>query len=520
MPFPTTAVMTRRQRLGWLLRANRMCGAREEHHQLRDFAAAYAHCGPDTVSLSTLSRWETGVSDLSYTGVRRYERLLGLPPLSLVSVCDTTSRYLTPPGRCAPLLGRPPLGREKLDELIDRARGGDVMSGADWDDLSDLMARHPGMVISPAGAWTELAERLLTEMSIADGYFWMARAEALNRLMAHPVGQEAAIAVAAAAAADESVQSMIGTVTIFDASAHPAASACVVRHVTHPVTDRTFYGGLLASAKKLRFGHLDQHQVGLLVPVLLDLVGHGHRLNEASLAATLLRMLPADVTRRIGDRLWQRTVALLGQPGAAGSAVGRVTAETTAETTGAGGGFTDRLLPGLVSELLYDPVFDMRLYTCFLVNATPYRLPMARALARELGRAGRAGATDRSIALLEALRVLGDETQRRQVERLLLTPGVPPAVANSAAYALGHIGGRSCDEYWDRLTSTYLNRWRCTRSQVDASILDRVVYALGMSDRLDLLGRLGTETAVPTRVRQAVLWWTGLPDHIRLSART
>ena len=435
------ATLTRRRRLGWLLRANRTYRPDIEPRHLREFSAACGERGY-RVSPSTLSRWENGRVDPTYEGVACYERVLELAPRSLVAVCDTVSRYLTPPGRSAPVLARSTIAVGRLDTLLDRALGGDRMTAVDWDDLTCAIAGRPDLRLAPTRAWDELAARLLTEMSIADGYYWMVRAEALNRLMAHPVGQSAAISVAATAAADRSIQSLIGTVTVFDASADHAASAHVIRHLTSPVTDRTFYGGLLASAKKLRFGHFGASQVAGLLPVLLDVVTAARgSANEALLAAILVDTLPPNRTRRLGVSARRVIAGLLARLEMADPAVHRIRAEVAAEVAAPDGGVIDPVFPVLVRELLHDPVFDVRLYTCFLIDATPLRVPLASALGRELTRSVRCGAVDRSVILLEALRVLGSGEQRRQIERLLATPGLPHPVANSAAYALGHIRG-------------------------------------------------------------------------------
>ncbi|MFD1049781.1 hypothetical protein ACFQ1S_31740, partial [Kibdelosporangium lantanae] len=47
--------------------------------------------------------------------------------------------------------------------------------------------------------------------------------------------------------------------------------------------------------------------------------------------------------------------------------------EATPKCAAFGQDIVDPLFPALVRELLHDPVFDMRLYTCFLIDATPFR---------------------------------------------------------------------------------------------------------------------------------------------------
>ncbi|MFD1045241.1 hypothetical protein ACFQ1S_06365, partial [Kibdelosporangium lantanae] len=322
---------------------------------------------------------------------------------------------------------------------------------------------------------------------------------------------------AAHAAADRSVQSLIGTVTVFDASAHRTASAHVIRHLTSPVTDRTFYGGLLVSAKKLRFGHFHTGQLHGLLPVLVDVLSSVRDApNEALLAASLLAMVPPAHTPRLSTRMRAAIASLRARLAVPDPAVDRICTAVSSEFAAFGQDIVDPLFPALVRELLHDPVFDMRLYTCFLIDATPFRAPLSRALGQELTRSVRSGAVDRSVILLEALRVLGGSDQRRQIERLLSTPRLPLPVANSAAYALGHIRGRTTDQEWRLLIA----RFRDRTSPADISIMDRVVYALGMSNRLDLIQSIEVDPVVARSVRLAARWWIDLPQHLIASART
>lgn len=181
--------------------------------------------------------------------------------------------------------------------------------------------------------------------------------------------------------------------------------------------------------------------------------------------------------------------------------------------------FRDPMLPRLIDELLCDPVFDVRLYAAFLLYATPYRQPLGRALGQELVAARHSGNTQLVVTLLEALRILGGPEERRHVERLLLAPSTPSGIRDTAASALGHIGGASREDYWTLALRTARQRWRQTPTGAEASVLDRLVYALGMADRRALLRAVTADSTLPDRVRSAARWWITLPSHIRHSAR-
>ena len=110
--------------------------------------------------------------------------------------------------------------------------------------------------------------------------------------------------------------------------------------------------------------------------------------------------------------------------------------------------FTDDLLPTLIDEMLFDPVSDVRLYASLLIDATPYRQPVAAAVAVELAKPQVVGDVTLAGSMLSALRVLGGPPQRPLIERLVLATGLPAAVPAAAARHIGHVGGSSVDGFW------------------------------------------------------------------------
>src|SRR5664279_2040075 len=75
--------------VGWLLRSNRRFGPDAGLRNGRSFAAAFsADAGTGRTAPSHITRWENGSLLVSRATVRRYERLLGLTPESLVTVRD------------------------------------------------------------------------------------------------------------------------------------------------------------------------------------------------------------------------------------------------------------------------------------------------------------------------------------------------------------------------------------------------------------------------------------------------
>lgn len=431
----------------------------------------------------------------------------------MVAVADTILRF-SGKVRPEPVLERPGVDQEELsreiDVRVDSAVRGDVLSGADWDVVTELLCRRPYTVLSPKSTWAALAERLLVEMAVSDGVSWMLRAEAYQRLMAHPLGGPAAVATAANAADDTGVQSMVGLVSVFDSAVSREATAHVVRHLRHPRTDRAFAGALLACVRKVRdrhFGPAEMAEVGRVITDLLS-GGRSHRL-----ASSVAHLLPAHVRGRFGRRTWTAAVRCLGLEDNARRTVTRIVASARVGLPHDGG----TLLPALVDEALNAPVFDERLYALFTLYSTPFRAPVARELATMLRHDRPDAATIAS--LLEALRVLGGPGERRVVESLLVSRALPSPVRDTAASALGHIAGTSSRAFWRAAIDVAL-RGLAEGLTSEISVLDRLVYALGMADDLVLLAEVASDARVPHNVRAAARWWHSIPDHIRQSART
>lgn len=523
-------------RVAWLLRVNRLY-ADDEHWAVASRFAEAFHGGswPRPASESTISRWETGALRAPYLAVRRYEELLRLPHGGLVSTIDTILRYAAPAGRPVSGLERPaqdsPGGVDRIEDLVDRACGTGEMSGADWDELTTRLAAAPTVVLVPRTTWSRLAERLLSEMIIADGVAWMTRFESLGRLLGHPIGEGAAVATCAQLAADPANQVVVEVICALDMSRHPDASRHVLSQLRHPTREAAQYGALLACVRKLRQGHFTPAQTADLAALAGEFVTDPtHRLVVRPLAAEVLRLAPAAASRRVLERLRRHlaghpalenvlTEGRLASREAARPVVDRLAHAVVAGLPRHVPGFTDRLLPELLDELLYSPVPDVRLYTALLLAASPYRAPLARALAAELVTPGAVHDVGRMPVLLGALRILGTAAERPLVERLIIDGSLPPHVATIAAHAIGHIGGRSEDRFWLHALHRHARQWERERGGGAAATLRGLVYALGIADNRPLLSRVRGDVQLPAPARTAATWWLDIPELILASSR-
>ncbi|WP_410605097.1 hypothetical protein [Amycolatopsis sp. lyj-90] len=432
-------------------------------------------------------------------------------------MADTVARYYRSTAEAAPLIARGEIDDDlvarRLDELIDSVVTGGNVSGPQWNMLTGLLCRKPYAIVSPRRTWETLSERLLVEMAVSDGVHWMHRAEGFQRLLAHPIGGSAAIASAASASADRGVQSMVGTVSVLDSTAAPQASDLVVRHLSSPLTDRTFTGALLACIRKVRQGHFKHGHLVVVCDIVTQLLSGRIPARTTALAGAVLRLLPLDMRRCVPARIWDQLSRELdtAKEVFADDVVATIAA-TTPEAWG------DEVLRQLLCETLFADVFDQRLYAQFMIYSTNYRVPVARELSEVLRRHQRS--TDWAVPLIEALRVIGGPSERRDVERLVLNPMVPVAIRDAGASALGHIGGTSPDGFWQAALTRALETYRQTPGSAAISLLDRLVYAMGMAGNRPALTRVSTCPEIPARVRGSVRWWLSLPSYIQESVRS
>jgi hypothetical protein len=501
-----------------MLRLNRLGAQDRRLVRLSTFAERLTVDSGRAVSISSLSRWENGLTTVPYWAASSYERILGMPPGLLVATADTVYRYHQPPTRTSPQWARQRLPADggNIDDLVDRVAGGGPMTAGDWDRLSGVISGRPELVLTPTSTWARMAERLLLELSIADGLSWMARAEAYHRLIAHPVGQLPAIATAAAAAADPTAQSMIGSLSVFNATSHPDASSVVVGQVVNATSARTFYGALLTSAKKLKYGYYTDRQAADLLPFLVELCERGSW-ERVRLAARLVRQLPRSLLARLSPRL--RRLAAIDDPVWPQDHVQAICDRVVMHLEVSGVPVVDPLLPLVLQDMLSDPVFDVRLCAMFQLYATPYRAAVATVLGEELRTVvRRRGAGQRVESLLESLRVLGAEHERALIELLLTRRDMASDVRDMAAYALGHVGGLSSDAFFRATTGDAVRRWLRYHDAHELSVIDRLVYALGMSRQHHLLAEFVRDPDVPGQVQVAARWWLSLPSYLTESA--
>ncbi len=517
-----------KSRIAWMLRINRLYGPDETWTSGEVFSAAFAGgCHPGTVSESKVSRWETGLTDVPQKAVRRYEQILGLPTWSLVSTADVVGRYLSPAVdalRSADQKCLHAAEEHSLEEFLDRVASSGTLTGAEWYEAARLFTSLPGLLLRRR-EWEDICYRLLVETVAADGDAWRPRFEAYCRLLQHPSAQRFAAAACADWAHSRDSRIFIEPLSLLDGCRHPDAATAVLQQLASPTNEDAFAGALLACIRKAEDGHFSEPQVTAVAKVALSVLSDRPCLNPewCSYATAIVARLPSEVRARV-RRFAHNPVPFADQAARAAlptendcgflrsSIVQRSISLLPREVSR----FVDKVLPALVGELLYSPLADTRLYSAFLIRATPYREPVASSLAWGLGHIRDCHTSQLTVRILEALRILGCTEQRIVAERLSV-PSQPFQVQNAAFRALGHIGGFSDDAFWHERFSLY-SSITCAGNTSSERLLNHAVYAIGMSRNAPELRRIAADRCLTRSVSASAKWWLALPGHMLASA--
>jgi hypothetical protein len=508
-------------RVAWLLRTNRLYGTNEGFAVGSRFAKAFPGKGfRRAIDGAQLTRWEKAVQRAGYPVLRRYEELLNLPPHRLVAVADALYRAAAGrPGRS--LLDRAldadsPELRVRTEQLIDQTRGLGEMAGGDWDELTANLLAMPSVFLYPSTIWNEVVDRLVAEMIIADGVSWLQRSEALHRLLGHPIGEPIVVAACAALVADPGNQVFVDPLTQLEASPHPDAAGKIISQILNPTNDHAFRGAWWSVAEKVGRGHFAPDELAVLsrqaIELLItdqqhpacrlaaaELLRQTDYVGSRALAAAVRKIATVDeVSQQVlrSGRVVSREVARAITAKVARLATGMLPREVLGE---------DPMLLRLLDEMLFHPQISTRSNATFVVGATPYRVPVAQAVALEL--------TNRTIlehpaiapAMVNAISLLGDDRTHGFLQRLVLATGVPSFVSEAALWVLGHTVGCSDDTFWRKAIGRHRGHLTSMRG---------IIYGLGLTRNLRLLQACRVDTTLPGAARLAAAWWLNIPSRI------
>lgn len=478
------------ERLAWLLRVNRVLGEESQFRSARRFAAAFRLGSGGVLSPSQVTRWETAQTSVSGAVIERYENLLGLPQHSLSTAHEAAATFLDGPVAPNRRAGGIDHG---LHELLERACSRGDMRSSDWRRLTGLINDRLDLVLHPPDLWRDITGALLDELVVSQHDAWFARQEAMNRLMAHPASAPHAIATCIEMADDIHSPVFIEPISLLDAANHPVANSYVAQELREPRNKHSMQGALLAVTSKLRRGHYSPEQRMRLAESIEDL----HRSHARHPAVGPLLDDVVAVLSCGSSQIFPHTT----------NALVRRLAEDATSHIDVPMENVDRMLSQLIAEALFSRNSDACLYAAGLIVATPYRVPVANAVANAVKQ--RAHLRDelfveRGLRLLTRLRTTDHQTL---ISRFLQDPTATAHTRHAAVLAAGHSASPLDEAVWQTITQQQLALFTTRPTALDPDILRGLVYSVGTAGHAPLLAELVTHPSVPSQIRRLALWW-------------
>lgn len=509
--------------VAWLLRINRIFGGDETLAVASRFARELS----GQVSESQVSRWEHATARAGAEVIRRYERVLGLPDGRIGAVAD--SLYRESLGRLGPPVLRPHTDpdddarRRRLAVLLERALGGEVMSGADWAELTEGVWSIP-LLLHPRSLWDRLARRLLAELLIAEGTAWLNRCEAINRLLGHRDCTQSVIEACTGIIDDHRSQVLIEPMALLELTPHPAAARHLLRHIECPGGGHALRAAWWAVAEKAGRGHFTPEQLRYLTRTAAETLrdNGSHMACRLAAAETVRQVMPAAGTALLRHVLGKASKddPVTGHVVRSGTTCSPATVRAVARNL-AGATLIamprellhgDPILERLISSMLFHPQGTRRVIAAQAIAATPYRWALAGAIGRELGRSPTLTNAALATALVQALTHLGGPGEAPLVRRLALSTGLPAPISESAAWVAGHLPGDDAT-FWERAAR------RIMLDDADPSLAKGLIYSLGTARRHGELRALAGTARLHPDLRTAAAWWLTIPRVIARSAR-
>jgi hypothetical protein len=497
-------------RIGWLMRINRFYGPEDRFVSGEYFAQAFTQSSPGRgADRAQVSRWERALDPVSYTTLCRYERLLCIEPGRLTATADALYREIHNGGRRF-------LPRSRDDhppgDLLDKALGPDPMTGAEWDMLTSRLAASRSHRSQPSAHERAIAQRLVSELAIAENLEWLLRSAAVYRLLKEQRLEAAVVGACADQLSDNSCQVVIELLTILESAATDEAADQIVCSIVRPANQPTFQAAWWAAAEKVSRGHFTNDQLRTLIAQATDVLSDdGHQIGCRIAAAALVRAEPEfasqtalravlhrdalarNVFTSLRTTSWDRSDTMIGR--LAGSAMSGMPRDVLSD---------DPMLKRLLDEMLFHPHISRRIMAIHTIEATPYREPVAAALVREFQ--SRTIRDEITIAspMIQAISSLGQAEHRPVIERLAVDPAAPPELSGPAIAALAHMAGQTSDALWFQLAE------RPSHS---------LVYAAGVHRKFAVLRKLRHEPSISPQIRAGAAWWLNLPATVLESTK-
>ncbi|MDF8263863.1 hypothetical protein [Luteipulveratus flavus] len=477
-----------RARIAWLLRISRM--ASPVGGTGADFCRRLGVIGIK-MDQAGLTRREVGDAEVTAELISGYETLLFLPDGHLLGVCDALSRTLDS-RRIRPtrIVARENL-RAELDDVSTRVRDGSAR-GADWLRMAQLITQ-PGGVVLPTYLQDEWTYELVDQMSRSVGGAYVARVEALSRLMREQHTMASIVRVVTEQIAEPGAQATADAVSVWGDGIDPASLEAAVR-VLLTTEDGPRIGAGHALLQRVINATMDRHGVETVFAALRTLA-HQDPEYGGEVAFRVARraspLLAREIAQIVGkDPLGPRPGSHIEEPAELRTYLAAATEESDLDG--------DQMLERLLREALSEDFEERRHHAHLVLMVSPYRRVLAATALRIAATTSSATARDAAGHMLS---YLAGEEQRSGLLALLARP--EQQLRSVALLGLAHGPGLPPEVDLRELMRT-------------PGLAPTALYAAGISGHPDLMD---VRTHGPATVRASVDWWVRRGPGIREPSR-
>jgi len=458
--------------IGWLLQAHRL--AAHPRSDAAEFARRLRLVGYRT-DASFVARCEHGATRTPAAMISAYERVLGLPPACLTSICEWTSETPLDHTVHATELTREEVARKLA--VIDERISDSTATGTDWLDLTSL-TRAPNPVMLPATLAQDWGSQLLTETVRAVRTSRTTRLRALCRLLRNEQTREPVaetlfeFATAPGAADPTTALGAIGTVD----DARLIDRLIALLESPHPRIRRAAASSLFVPIARNRLTPAQAFQIQTkALQVCRDEPAH------AAPIVMLASYLSPRLTSRLIQDLGRDPRALHDrQLPSAGLAQIRATMRAS--------GDDDSTMPQLLHAVWIGRYPERRYLALSILGASPHRAALADTAVRLA--ATSSNPVDVSTAAMMLPHLAGAAHQSALLRLLTVSsPGVQPYILEAL--------GRGAD-----VPAEFSLRRQLHKDDTEAS----AVFAAGMSAHPELAA-VADSARVSSETQQSARWW-------------
>ncbi|TWP35917.1 hypothetical protein [Leekyejoonella antrihumi] len=463
-------------RVLWLLRMTRMASPLGEVKEFCAQATALGH----PLGSDTLSSIENGRRAMSAEVITTYERVLHKRPGDLLGPSDALWRTFGSIG----LRHTSHTTRDATWTELERLEGrfqDNQMTGGDWLSFSNLVDMRDGLMLFPS-VQEEWSDRLVTEMMRSVGAAYIARCEAISRLLHDPQPRRAIIQAVRVATHEDGAQGTIDAVAALGDAPRASALDEVLR-IFSTTTGGPRTGAALALQQWADLGEFDTADRDRITRHLVA-VAHDDPTEGGEAAMVVAPYISS-----------QLTTALLRRSGAEGRVAALPTrmrrppriGQYLSAAANYSGISTDPMLERLLQEALAHEHDGRGHHALVLLGASPYREPIAET-ALDIFASAEPPARK---AAGHMLTYLAGPQHQQALTALLHDPEL--SVQAFALQALAHSSGVPADiDLHEHL--------------IHPSLASATIYAAGMSGHPDLASAVGSRF-VRGDVQQSAKWW-------------